>query len=93
MNAIGPQNAVAEAVSIPVITSRLLRRRSVFMPRFSAYCSPRSSVLSGFMSNIDRLRPATVAVANNGIWRIDTPPKLPRPHTMYECTPSSVAKS
>ena len=46
MKAMGPQKAVAEAVRSPVTTSSWLRRRMVFTPRFSAYCSPKSSVLS-----------------------------------------------
>ena len=38
------------------------------------------------------MSPTMVMVAKTGMVYIDTPPKEPIPHTMYEFTPSSVAK-
>ena len=92
MKAMGPQNAVADAVRSPVTNSSLLRSATVFTPRFSAYCSPSNSMLSGLTSMSEHARPITVTAVNVGMLLMDTPPKLPRPHTMYEWTPSSVAK-
>ena len=82
MKATGPQKAVAEAVSTPVTASSCVRRRRVATPRFSAYCSPRSSALSGLASATEQARPAAVTAAISGTCRMGTPPKLPRPHTM-----------
>ena len=45
----GLPDAVAVAVSIPVTISSRLRVRRMFIPRFSAYCSPKSSVFNGFI--------------------------------------------
>ena len=82
INAIGPQNAVAEAVSKPVIKSNLFRRALVFTPKFSAYCSPKSRVLRGFTNKSEHIKPTTVIVVKVGMWLIGTPPKFPNPHTI-----------
>ena len=44
------------------------------------------------MSNRAPTSPTSVTVANKGMFAIDTPPKEPMPHTIYDFTPSSVAK-
>ena len=44
------------------------------------------------MSSKAPMSPRMVTRAKTGICSMVTPPKLPSPHTIYDCTPSSVAK-
>ena len=76
-----PQKAVVIAVRIPVTTSRKLRVRCVLMPRFSAYCSPKSKAFKGFIIKREAVRPKMTTEAKRGMWAMETPPKFPNPHT------------
>ena len=92
IKATGPQKAVVMAVRMPVTINSQLRVRTMLMPRFSAYWSPSIRAFSGLISSSAPISPAMVTVANTGIVCIDTPPNDPMPHTIYDFTPSSVAK-
>ena len=92
IKATGPQKAVVIAVSRPVTISSQLRTRMMFTPKFSAYLSPSIRAFSGFISSKAPKSPANVTMANTGMLVIDTPPNEPIPHTIYDFTPSSVAK-
>lgn len=63
MKATGPQKAVVVAVSQPVTSSRRFRVSRVLIPRFSAYCSPRSKALSGLINKSEAANPAMFAAA------------------------------
>ena len=93
MNDTGPQKAVVMAVSKPVTMSSQLRTKRMLTPRFWAYWSPSSSAFSGLMSSNEQMRPTKAKPANIGRWCMDTPPNEPMPHTIYDFTPSSVAKN
>ena len=51
-----------------------------------------SSALSGLANNSDMTMATMVRPANSGISSIETPPKLPIPHTEKTFTPCSEAK-
>ena len=67
IKAIGPQYAVVTAVSRPVTINRQLRSLIVFIPRFSAYCSPSKIAFKGLIRSNEQIRPAIVTTANIGI--------------------------
>lgn len=92
MKAIGPQNAVVIAVNIPVTNSNKLRTRMVLIPKFSAYLSPNSKAFNGLIKRHEPMSPNMVMVAKKESCDNETPPKDPIPQTIYERTPSSVAK-
>lgn len=92
INDIGPQKAVQTDTKIPV-TMRMYRWvLYTDIPIFAAYLSPRSNALRGFTIKTESKSASNNSVANSGIFSILTPPKLPIPHTMKECTPPSVAR-
>ena len=92
INATGPQKAVVAAVRIPVARSSRFLVLLIFTPKFSAYLFPNSMALRGLMSKIAMNIPIKIRRENSGSCSIDTPPKFPSPHIVYECTPSAVAK-
>ena len=49
-------------------------------------------MFKGLIRSNDDKRERIVTVVNNGNCLMETPPKLPKPHTRYDFTPSSVAK-
>ena len=92
MKAMGPQKAVTTAVSNPVMISKAMRRRWTLKPKFSAYCSPKSMAFSGLMRSNEANKPMMAMRVKYPTSFIDTLPKLPIPHTIYDFTPSAVLK-
>lgn len=92
MNVIGPQKAVATAVSSPVESNRARRVRLMFMPRLVAYSSPNCMILSGLISRIAMQRLMRLTPANHGRCAKLTFEKLPRPHIVKLWTSSTSAK-
>ena len=80
MNEMGPQKAVAVAVSSPVQSSIIIRVRFTFTPRLVAYISPRSRAFSGFIIRMARNSPAMEQIIKNGNRSFDTAEKSPIPH-------------
>ena len=79
-NVIGPQKAVATAVSRPVESNRARRVRLMFIPRLVAYSSPNCMILSGLISIIAMPRLIRLTPANHGRCAKLTLEKLPKPH-------------
>lgn len=92
MNETGPQKAVVMAVNKPVTINNRLRTRIVLIPKFSAYRSPNNKAFSGLINRQEPISPMMTIVVKRGSCDKETPPNDPIPHTMYERTPSSVAK-
>ena len=80
INPMGPQNAVATAVSSPVMNNRQLRVAFTFIPKFSAYLDPNNSAFRGFTIRAEAINPVIIRIENTGNWLLLTPLKLPSPH-------------
>ena len=80
INEIGPQKAVAVAVSNPVQSRMIMRVRFTFTPIFAAYISPKSKALRGFIIRMAINKPMIEQMMKNGNRSFETPEKFPIPH-------------
>ncbi len=80
INDIGPQNAVVVAVSTPVARRINPLVRLMLTPKFSAYTSPNSRALRGFISSIEMATPPATKSIKYGSFSTETLVKSPIPH-------------